>query len=65
MDCHLPGTPPGPSEHVLTGLSRPADHGFLWMVLAAALWPRATTAEFGFVHGKHPHALVVYRKADG
>ena len=23
------------------------------------------TAESGFVHGKHPHALVVYRKADG
>ncbi len=22
-------------------------------------------AESGFVHGKHPHALVVYRKADG
>ena len=22
------------------------------------------TAESGFVHGKHPHALVVYRKAD-
>jgi hypothetical protein len=29
---------------------------------AAALW---ATAESGFVHGKHPHALVVYRKADG
>jgi len=23
------------------------------------------TAESGFVHGKHPHALVFYRKADG
>ena len=23
------------------------------------------TAESAFVHGKHPHALVVYRKADG
>jgi hypothetical protein len=23
------------------------------------------TAESGFVHRKHPHALVVYRKADG
>jgi hypothetical protein len=22
-------------------------------------------AESGFVHGKHPHALVVHRKADG
>jgi hypothetical protein len=22
-------------------------------------------AETGFVHGKHPYALVVYRKADG
>jgi len=29
-----------PSEHVLPGLSRLADHGFLWMVLAAVL--RAT-----------------------
>ena len=27
-----------PSEHVLPGLSRLAGHGFLWMVLAAALW---------------------------
>jgi hypothetical protein len=26
--------------------------------------PRATTVESGFVYGKHPHALVVYRKAD-
>jgi len=23
------------------------------------------TAESGFVHGKHPNALLVYRKADG
>ena len=26
------------SDHVLPGLSRLADHGFLWIVLAAALW---------------------------
>ena len=27
-----------PLDHVLTGLSRLADHGYLWIVLAAALW---------------------------
>src|SRR6202020_2026354 len=27
-----------PAGHVLRGLSRLADHGFLWMALAAALW---------------------------
>ena len=33
------------------------------------VWPstdgEVATAESGFVHGKHLHALVVYRKADG
>jgi hypothetical protein len=32
------GSSSWPAGHVLPGLSRLADHGLLWMVLAAALW---------------------------
>ena len=40
---------------------RAADGQPIWLSTDGEV----ATAESGFVHGKHPHALVVYRKADG
>ena len=40
---------------------RPADGQPIWLSTDGEV----ATAESGFVHRKHPHALVVYRKADG
>jgi undecaprenyl-diphosphatase len=39
---------------------RAADGQPIWLSTDGEV----VTAESGFVHGKHPHALVVYRKAD-
>ena len=40
---------------------RAADGQPIWLSTDGEV----ATAESGFVHVKHPHALVVYRKADG
>ena len=40
---------------------RAADGQPIWLSTDGEV----AAAESGFVHGKHPHALVVYRKADG
>ena len=40
---------------------RAADGQPIWLSTDGEV----ATAESGFVHRKHPHALVVYRKADG
>ena len=41
----------------------------VWAADGQPIWlstdGEVATAESGFVHAKHPHALVVYRKADG
>ena len=43
------------------GRCRAAERQPIWLSTDGEV----ATAESGFVHGKRPHALVVYRKADG
>jgi len=54
-----------PSGHAANAAARSVD---VRAVDGQRIWlstdGEVATAESGFIHGKHPHALVVYRKAD-